>query len=448
MASAPRPSGVIKRAALAKCKHAPQNRMRDSMSKTFGTEIVTVRAGPGAEPFHIHRNLIAHWSRYFHNAFKGGFREAEEKEITLDDVEPWLFKIVMEWLYTQRLVLENRKEAFVEVLKRRELNFSENKNDKVTPSAREYVEVTATDSGRESDEVTVMATVPEQDQVQTSEGTDEKRPFLCFKSPKDDIIRDSAIEHIKHVEVLLYRLTALEDEALEIFAELNWELLFLEEICMDIPYTILYSTRILKDLKRIRDLSHTELPDHIRVLLRDRATKLLQVWQSIPYLHAEYPNGEPGKGPDQLDSYSVLVDLYIFADKYDFPQLRYDIIDAIHVKNTISIHFVPDIHALVKAFDNLPSTSGLYRYLFETWACDWDGQHRKMGSASETIEELLPKPLVFEIMIRRSREMSLVHKTPKRTLLPGRYEYNICQYHDHPRKPSKEPGLNAAVGSA
>ncbi|KAF2499687.1 hypothetical protein BU16DRAFT_615084 [Lophium mytilinum] len=432
MASASRLPGVAKRDAS--CAHTPQNRMRDSMNKTFGTEIVTVNAGPDAEPFHIHKNLITHWSRYFHNAFKGGFRETEEEVITLDDVEPLLFKIVMEWLDTQKLALENREEAFVERLKGMELHFAEKKHDEVTASARERDEVTAPASLGGSDDVTDMPSasevtgiVPQQDPIRTSGKTDRKRPFLCFKSPKDNAVRNTAFHSIEHVAVLVRTLSPAEtaDKLLRTFDALNLALDSLEAIFMDIPYTILHNSRILKDLKRLRDFSHSEFPVHTRIIQK-QAKRLLRAWQRIPY--------------------SVLVDLYIFADKYDFPQLRYDIMDAIHVKS--SIHFVPDIHAVVKAFDNLPNTSGLYPYFFESWACDWNGQHRKIGNPSETIEELLPKALVLEIMVRRSRALSLIHRSPGQILPEEPHDYDVCRYHDHPQQARNESRLNAAVRGA
>lgn len=40
-----------------------------------------------------------HWSRYFRNPFEDGFREADEKEMALADVEPWLIKTHIGWLY-------------------------------------------------------------------------------------------------------------------------------------------------------------------------------------------------------------------------------------------------------------------------------------------------------------------------------------------------------------
>ena len=65
-----------------------------------------VRVGPNAQPFHVHKDLLCYWSKYFHNTFNGSFREANEEEITILDVQPRTFKIFMGWLYTQDLMLD------------------------------------------------------------------------------------------------------------------------------------------------------------------------------------------------------------------------------------------------------------------------------------------------------------------------------------------------------
>ena len=72
----------------------------------YHASVVMVRVGLNAQPFHIHKDLLCYWSKYFHNAFNGSFREANEKETTILDVQPRIFKIFMGWLYTQNLMLD------------------------------------------------------------------------------------------------------------------------------------------------------------------------------------------------------------------------------------------------------------------------------------------------------------------------------------------------------
>lgn len=51
--------------------------------------------------FTLHRGLLCSHSPYFHNAFKGGFRESEEKAIYLPDVTASTLRIFQVWLYGQ-----------------------------------------------------------------------------------------------------------------------------------------------------------------------------------------------------------------------------------------------------------------------------------------------------------------------------------------------------------
>ncbi|KAF2499049.1 hypothetical protein BU16DRAFT_614602 [Lophium mytilinum] len=64
-----------------------------------GLAIVTLKAGPEAVPFHIHEDLLCRHSQYFRGAFKGGFKEAEERTIALDDVTVASMRQFTQWLY-------------------------------------------------------------------------------------------------------------------------------------------------------------------------------------------------------------------------------------------------------------------------------------------------------------------------------------------------------------
>lgn len=68
--------------------------------------MVTIRVGVETAPFHVHYKMITHHSPYFRSAFDGSFKEAHNKSIKLDDVDPWMFKIFMGWLYTQEIACD------------------------------------------------------------------------------------------------------------------------------------------------------------------------------------------------------------------------------------------------------------------------------------------------------------------------------------------------------
>ncbi|KAF2804176.1 uncharacterized protein BDZ99DRAFT_467548 [Mytilinidion resinicola] len=70
-------------------------RKRESVGQT----IVTLKAGPEGVPFDVHGELLCSSSEYFRGAFKGGFKEAEERSISLSDVPVPLMRQFIQWLY-------------------------------------------------------------------------------------------------------------------------------------------------------------------------------------------------------------------------------------------------------------------------------------------------------------------------------------------------------------
>jgi hypothetical protein len=69
--------------------------------------MVTLRVGSQGKAYVVHKDLLCHYSKYFSAAFNGLFKEAQEKELKLAEVEPRVFDTVMGWLYTQHLDLED-----------------------------------------------------------------------------------------------------------------------------------------------------------------------------------------------------------------------------------------------------------------------------------------------------------------------------------------------------
>ncbi len=58
------------------------------------------------KPFQVHKNYICHYSPYFEAAFNGRFIEGETQVLDLDDTDPLVFGIFVNWLYTQTVVDE------------------------------------------------------------------------------------------------------------------------------------------------------------------------------------------------------------------------------------------------------------------------------------------------------------------------------------------------------
>lgn len=66
---------------------------------------VTVKIGPEATPYIIHRDLLCNASKYFSNAFKGNFKEANDQSIHLTDVKPEVFDAFSQWLYKTTITI-------------------------------------------------------------------------------------------------------------------------------------------------------------------------------------------------------------------------------------------------------------------------------------------------------------------------------------------------------
>ena len=62
--------------------------------------MVTIRVGDEKYPFLIHKEVICHYSDYFHAMFKGSFSEAETGVVDLPEDEVAVFKMFECWIYS------------------------------------------------------------------------------------------------------------------------------------------------------------------------------------------------------------------------------------------------------------------------------------------------------------------------------------------------------------
>jgi hypothetical protein len=51
----------------------------------------------------LHKSFLVYYSEYFGNAIRGAWKEAEAKVIPLEDIEPGVFNVFANWLYSQEL---------------------------------------------------------------------------------------------------------------------------------------------------------------------------------------------------------------------------------------------------------------------------------------------------------------------------------------------------------
>jgi hypothetical protein len=58
---------------------------------------------PKDHKFTIHRDFICYYSPFFSAAFNGSFEEGQTQKMKLDDVDPQLFAILVNWVYIQEV---------------------------------------------------------------------------------------------------------------------------------------------------------------------------------------------------------------------------------------------------------------------------------------------------------------------------------------------------------
>jgi hypothetical protein len=86
----------------------------NSTSKSMVTITVASKLPPNDQPsglskmaqeqtFLIHKDFICYYSKFFDAAFNGQFEEGQTQAMTLDDIDPDAFGLLVDWLYTQRV---------------------------------------------------------------------------------------------------------------------------------------------------------------------------------------------------------------------------------------------------------------------------------------------------------------------------------------------------------
>ncbi|KAF2117806.1 hypothetical protein BDV96DRAFT_465107, partial [Lophiotrema nucula] len=65
--------------------------------------IVTLEIGTEKTKYYVHKDYLMHHSPYFRKALSGPWIEAEERLVTLEDVEVQPFNVFVHWLYTQAI---------------------------------------------------------------------------------------------------------------------------------------------------------------------------------------------------------------------------------------------------------------------------------------------------------------------------------------------------------
>ena len=76
---------------------------------SIGSTGIEVRVGKGdnQNKFIVHKDLVISRSRFFFNALRGNWKEAEENAITFPEDDPAVFGLYVQLLYLETLPMDN-----------------------------------------------------------------------------------------------------------------------------------------------------------------------------------------------------------------------------------------------------------------------------------------------------------------------------------------------------
>jgi BTB/POZ domain len=81
--------------------------------------VIRIIVGPEREVFNVHKCVLLRETKYqdkestfFEGCFKHGFKETQQNEITLEDVMPEAFLLVVRWLYSDNIWIVNEPDQF------------------------------------------------------------------------------------------------------------------------------------------------------------------------------------------------------------------------------------------------------------------------------------------------------------------------------------------------
>ena len=66
---------------------------------------IIVLVGAQEKRFTVHKNVITGRSAFFRAAVEGPFKEAEEKTVRLPEIDPDLFSVYLQWIYSDKIVI-------------------------------------------------------------------------------------------------------------------------------------------------------------------------------------------------------------------------------------------------------------------------------------------------------------------------------------------------------
>ncbi len=147
--------------------------------------------------------------------------------------------------------------------------------------------------------------------------------------------------------------------------------------------------------------------------LKTVSTKVVDVFAAWLYTQ-QLPESDVEDG--------IVLLLYIFADRYNVPKLRKQTMDGLFSEYGPDTDELPGFWSITKAFDHLPHTSPVCRFLVDVYARKWDG----LWSEDDDASGELPREFLVEFIAVTGE----VNGFEKRVGLPLKMPER-CEYHEH-----------------
>ncbi|EON62684.1 hypothetical protein W97_01908 [Coniosporium apollinis CBS 100218] len=137
-------------------------------------------------------------------------------------------------------------------------------------------------------------------------------------------------------------------------------------------------------------------------------------------------------GPDESHDY-CMTGLFIFAEFYNVPQLRKEVVDQFYFEYACSgVSILPDYQTIIQAFSSLPDTSPFCRFLVRIYAVRWDVSYDEDDDEAVDNRGQLPKEFLGDLMVEVGKVRKDQRKFGKAPAMP-----EVCEYHEHSTKEEK-----------
>jgi len=151
--------------------------------------------------------------------------------------------------------------------------------------------------------------------------------------------------------------------------------------------------------------------------------------QTLPEPDCSNNEGTPpasSGGPNE-DHDHWMTGLFIFAEFYNVPQLRKEVIDQFYFEYACSgISALPDYQTIILAFSSLPDTSPFCRFLVRIYAVRWDVSYDEDDDEAVDNRGQLPKEFLGDLMVEVGKVRKDQKKFGKAPAMP-----DVCEYHEH-----------------